>query len=154
MVDNLTRDVRKKTMRAVKGKSTRIEKRLFALLASAGIRGWKKNVVAIRGKPDIAFTEHRVAIFIDGCFWHGCPVCAKKLPQTNRRYWKRKIKRNIEIAEFTNRHLRRRGWRVVRVWGHDVERGDGATKILDRIHRILLVRENTRGIFSSSQDKK
>ena len=121
-------------MQAVKGKGTRLEKRLCAMLAGMGLKGWKKNVENITRKPDIAFVNQRVAVFIDGCFWHGCPYCRRKLPETNRKYWERKIKRNVALAKSHNRQLRRDGWTVIRVWEHEI---DDTGKIKARILHAL-----------------
>lgn len=107
-------------MQAVKSKGTRLEKRLFAMLAGMGIHGWKRNVSNIAGKPDVAFLKQKIAIFVDGCFWHGCPYCRRKLPETNRIYWKKKIQHNIELAKFYNRQLSREGWKVIRIWEHEI----------------------------------
>lgn len=96
MPDNLTPEDRRKTMQAVKGAGTGLERRLFAMLAGKGLRGWKKNIQEVLGKPDVAFIEQRIAIFVDGCFWHGCPDADRKLPETNRDYWERKIASNRE----------------------------------------------------------
>lgn len=121
-------------MQSVRGKGTRLEKRLFAMLAGMGLKGWKKNVENIMGKPDIAFVNQRVVVFIDGCFWHGCPYCRRKLPETNREYWQRKIQRNVALAKLYNRQLRRDGWTVIRVWEHDIA---NTSKIKARILRAL-----------------
>lgn len=126
MGDNLTPEDRRKTMRAVKGKGTQLERRLFSMLAGMGVRGWKKNVGAIPGKPDAAFLQRRVAIFVDGCFWHGCPYCKRRLPRANRGYWKRKIQRNVVNARLYNRRLRAQGWTILRIWEHELS---GATKM-------------------------
>ncbi|MFZ5822696.1 MAG: very short patch repair endonuclease [Chloroflexota bacterium] len=128
MSDNLKPDDRKRTMQAVKSKGTRLEKRLFATLSGMGISGWKKNASNITGKPDIAFLIQKIAIFVDGCFWHGCPHCKRKLPKTNREYWERKIKRNIELAEIYNAQLNREGWKVIRIWEHEI-RDKGTLKL-------------------------
>jgi DNA mismatch endonuclease (patch repair protein) len=138
MSDNLSPADRRKTMQAVKGKGTRLEKRLFAVLARMGLRGWKQNVKEIIGKPDVIFINQRVAIFIDGCFWHGCPACRRKLPATNREYWERKISRNVALAKAHNRQLRRDGWTVVRIWEHEMA---NITKVKARISRALSVEE-------------
>jgi DNA mismatch endonuclease (patch repair protein) len=120
MSDNLSPEDRRKTMQAVKGKGTKLEKRLWAMLAGMRVRGWKKNVDTVTGKPDIVFPNQRVVVFIDGCFWHGCPHCGRKLPQTNREYWERKIKRNIELAQAHNEQLQQEEWTVVRIWEHEM----------------------------------
>lgn len=120
MSDNLKPEDRQKTMQAVKGKGTKPERRLWAMLAGMGIKGWKKNVNTITGKPDVAFTSQHIVVFIDGCFWHGCPYCRRKLPETNREYWERKIKRNIELAQLHNEQLQQDGWTVIRIWEHEM----------------------------------
>ena len=120
MSDNLKPEDRRKTMQAVKGKGTKLEKRLWAMLAGMGVKGWQKNAHNITGKPDVVFAFQRVAVFIDGCFWHGCPHCRRTLPKTNREYWERKISRNIELAQSHNKQLRRIGWTVVRIWEHEM----------------------------------
>jgi DNA mismatch endonuclease (patch repair protein) len=121
MSDNLKPHDRKRTMQAVKSKGTGLERRLAATLVGMGISGWKKNVPNIIGKPDIAFIHEKIAIFVDGCFWHGCPYCQRKLPVTNHVYWERKIARNIELAETYNEQLRREGWTVIRIWEHEIK---------------------------------
>ena len=103
MVDNLRPEDRRKTMRAVKGKGTKLEKRLSSMLAGMSLKGWKQNVSNITGKPDVVFFDQKVVIFVDGCFWHGCPVCQRKLPETNREYWARKITRNVELSKIAHR---------------------------------------------------
>lgn len=108
-------------MRAVKSKGTKLEKRLFSMLAGMGISGWKKNVKNIVGKPDIAFLDQKIAIFVDGCFWHGCPHCNRKLPETNHEYWEKKIKHNVELSLNYNDQLRRDGWTVIRIWEHEID---------------------------------
>ena len=120
MTDNLRPEDRKKTMLAVKSQGTKLERRLWAMLAGMGIRGWKKNVGTITGKPDVVFASKSVVLFIDGCFWHGCPVCNRKLPKTNTEYWNKKINRNIELASLHNMQLQKEGWIVVRIWEHEM----------------------------------
>ena len=120
MSDNLSPEDRQKTMRAVKGKGTRLEKRLWAMLAGMGLKGWKKNADTITGKPDVVFISQRVAVFIDGCFWHGCPHCRRILPKTNREYWERKINRNVELAQLHDEQLQRNGWTVIRILEHEM----------------------------------
>ena len=120
MSDNLNPEDRRKTMQAVKGKGTKLEKRLWAMLVGMGLKGWKKNADTITGKPDVVFTSQRVAVFIDGCFWHGCPHCRRKMPKTNYEYWQRKIKRNVELAQLHDEQLQRDGWTIVRIWEHEM----------------------------------
>ncbi len=121
MVDNLKNEDRRKTMRAVKGKGTKLELCLFSMLAGMELRGWRKNAGDVIGKPDVVFPGERVAIFVDGCFWHGCPHCQRPLPQTNREYWERKINRNVELAKQNNQKLSEAGWFVIRIWEHEIK---------------------------------
>ena len=120
MSDNLTPDDRRKTMQAVKSKGTKLEKRLWAMLAGMRLRGWNKNPKTVIGTPDVAFIDQRIAIFVDGCFWHGCPHCQRPLPKTNHEYWVKKINRNVELAQIYDERLRKDGWRVVRIWEHEM----------------------------------
>lgn len=120
MSDNLSPVDRRKTMQAVKSQGTKLERRLWGVLARLGLRGWKRNVKEIIGTPDVAFPDQKVVIFLDGCFWHACPVCRRKLPGSNREYWERKITRNVTRARMLNRQLRRDGWLVIRIWEHEM----------------------------------
>ncbi len=129
-------------MQAVKGKSTQLERRLFAILVRMKLTGWKKNVNAIAGKPDVVFAKEHVVIFVDGCFWHGCPYCRRKLPETNSEYWKRKIKRNVALAKSNNRRLRKDGWTVIRIWEHELSKRTGTEKVKTKILKALSVRTN------------
>lgn len=137
MADNLTPEDRQKTMRAVKGKGTKLEKSLFSMLAGMGLKGWKKNVSNIVGKPDIIFLDQKIAIFIDGCFWHGCPICQRKLPETNREYWKRKIARNVQLAKTHNQQLADEGWKVIRIWEHEMKNEAGKREIRAKISQAI-----------------
>lgn len=137
MVDNLKPEDRKKTMRAVKGKGTKPERRLFSMLAGMRMKGWRKNADDIIGKPDVVFPLEQVAIFVDGCFWHGCPHCQRKLPQTNREYWERKINRNIELAEQNNQKLGKDGWIVIRIWEHEIRSLTGRKNVRDKIRHSI-----------------
>jgi DNA mismatch endonuclease (patch repair protein) len=110
MADNLQPADRRKTMQAVKSKGTKLERRFFSMLAGLGLRGWTKNAYNIAGKPDVAFANEQIAIFVDGCFWHGCPQCKRKLPKTNRSYWQNKIRRNVALAQSYDEQLHAAGW--------------------------------------------
>lgn len=86
------------------------------------------RVPGTRRRIDIAFTRKRIAVFIDGCFWHSCPRHATQ-PKSNRAWWKRKLADNVRRDRATDRALRRQGWVVVRVWEH--ESGDAAVRRID-----------------------
>lgn len=138
MSDNLAPRDRRKAMRAVKSKGTKPERQLFAMLAGMGLKGWRKHADNLPGKPDVVFEKEKVAIFVDGCFWHGCPQCKRPLkPQTNRDYWEQKINRNIERARKYNRQLAEQGWTVIRIWEHEIRNLDGRQKIKSKLRQNL-----------------
>jgi DNA mismatch endonuclease (patch repair protein) len=83
-----------------------------------GITGWRRNQ-KVFGKPDFVFWKARVAVFVDGCFWHACPKHSN-IPDGNRAFWKRKLAGNQARDRRVNRTLRKNGWRVVRIWEHDL----------------------------------
>lgn len=90
------------------------ELRMIALFREHGITGWRRGV-AVFGKPDFVFRAGKVAVFVDGCFWHGCPRHATK-PAGNREFWEAKLSRNKARDRKVSRTLRAAGWRVLRVW--------------------------------------
>lgn len=89
------------------------------ILKSSGITGWRRNY-PLMGKPDFVFPKNRVAVFVDGCFWHGCPKHCR-MPSSNKNYWKEKIEANIQRDKRTVRELRAKGWRLMRLWEHDLK---------------------------------
>ncbi|HKW28866.1 MAG TPA: very short patch repair endonuclease [Verrucomicrobiae bacterium] len=95
------------------------ELRFIRLLKSSGITGWRRHYRLI-GKPDFVFPKFRLAVFVDGCFWHGCPRCYSE-PKSNRAFWRRKISANRDRAVAVKRELRKSGWRVFRIWQHELK---------------------------------
>lgn len=108
----------REVMRGNRARDTKPELRIRQALHR---RGWRYRVhysiSDIRIRPDIVFTRRRVAVFIDGCFWHGCPEHGN-VPDTHRGYWSAKLRRNVERDVENTRTLQSLGWRVVRVWEH------------------------------------
>lgn len=103
-----------------KGRDTRPELAVRHLLHAYGLR-YRVNfrpLPTLRRTADIVFTRHRMAIFLDGCFWHGCPQHAT-LPKRNADYWTPKLERNVERDRDTNEQLRAAGWTVLRYWEHE-----------------------------------
>lgn len=94
---------------------------LVALLRLHHITGWRRHQ-PLPGTPDFVFRKHKLAVFVDGSFWHGCARCYKR-PSSNRRFWDAKCARNCARDREVTRELRRRGWRVVRVWEHELAKG-------------------------------
>lgn len=143
MADNLTPADRRRTMQSVKGKNTGLERRLFSMLAGMGLRGWKRNAQNIQGKPDIVFDDEKLLLFADGCYWHGCPVCQRKLPQTNRAYWETKIQRNMVRDKINTLELEAHGWTVIHIWEHELRTAKMRIAVRKRILQALQLGKST-----------
>jgi len=120
MTDVLTPSQRKHNMSRIRGKNTGPEIKLRKLLWSQSIRGYRIHY-NLPGKPDIVFTKKRIAIFIDGCFWHKCPVCFQE-PETRKEFWMKKIGSNIERDLKNTKKLQEDGWTVLRFWEHEIRK--------------------------------
>lgn len=124
----------RKVMRGNRRRDTQPEMRLRRALHARGHR-YRVDyppLPGVRRRADLVFTRRRVAVFVDGCYWHGCPTHGTQ-PRSNAEYWRAKIARNVERDRETDRLLASAGWRVVRVWEHDpVERA------VERVEAALL----------------
>ena len=121
MIDVHTKTQRSKNMAAIRGrynKSTEIF--LVKLFRTAKIRGWRRHSKGVPGTPDFIFPKKKVAVFTDGCFWHGCKRCFVT-PKTNRLFWMKKIAANQKRDRRVNRQLILQGWRVIRLWEHYIK---------------------------------
>ena len=137
MIDTLSKTARSLLMAEIKGrynKSTEIK--LVQLLRSSRIKGWRRHL-KLPGNPDFTFRKERVCIFVDGCFWHGCPK-HYHLPKSNVEFWKEKIKKNRERDARINKELKEKGYAVVRIWECEMREAD---KVLKKIQKAL---RNTR----------
>ena len=103
-------------MSMIRGKDTKPEINLRKLLSSNGVGGYRINS-KIQGKPDLIFPKYRIAVFVDGCFWHKCPDCYIE-PRNNKKYWKDKINNNVKRDKRVNTILKNGGWVVLRFWEH------------------------------------
>ena len=120
MVDKVSKVTRSRIMRAVRsGDNKSTERRLRSSLAGAGIRGWKLRPSYLPGKPDFAFETEHLVVFVDGCFWHGCPDCYRR-PNSSQDYWDAKVRRNAERDKANVAALEKMGWRVLRIWEHEL----------------------------------
>ena len=123
MSDVFTKAKRSKVMAAVRSKGNKAtELKLASLLRSHGIKGWRRHQL-LAGKPDFSFQLQRLAVFVDGCFWHGCRWHCR-MPEGNKRYWREKIGRNRTRDRQTTKALAQGGWRVLRIWEHSLSSGD------------------------------
>ena len=134
MADFLTKKQRSDLMSSIKGKGNKdTELALIKLFREHRITGWRRNQ-KVFGKPDFLFRRNRLALFVDGCFWHGCPRCYRR-PESNRKFWDSKSTRNRERDREVSRELRRLGWHVMRVWEHVLaKQGEACIK---RIQAVL-----------------
>lgn len=118
MTDVMTPLQRSRCMSKIQGKNTSPEVRLRKALWAAGLR--YRLHAKLPGKPDVVFSGAKVAIFVDGCFWHGCPL-HRVMPKSNAVFWATKLGKNVERDRRNATELRRMGWRVKRVWEHQVD---------------------------------
>lgn len=118
MVDVHTKQQRSYNMSRIKGRNTKPEITLRKFLSFHGLKGYRTHY-PLTGKPDIAFPKQKIAIFVDGCFWHKCPVC-RKIPATNTKFWTDKINSNVRRDRIVNAALRKKGWKVIRIREHVV----------------------------------
>ena len=134
-MDRVSTEIRSKIMAKVKSKGNRsTERRLRACLASLGIRGWTMHSKAIPGRPDFSFEDKKVAIFVDGCFWHGCPNCCRR-PNSRQDYWNAKIDKNMQRDLDTTKALEATGWVVYRIWEHEIK--SNARNIASKIQKLV-----------------
>ncbi|QYM78952.1 very short patch repair endonuclease [Horticoccus luteus] len=133
---------RSAVMAAIRGRGNRgTELRLIAIFRAHQVTGWRRHRPII-GKPDFVFPAQRVAVFVDGCFWHGCPKHAT-WPKQNAEFWRAKILHNRARDREVNRLLKQTGWRVVRIWEHALTKKHAARTVA-RLQRVLAEREPGR----------
>lgn len=127
---------RSNMMKKIKSTNTEPEKRLCQLLWHHGVR-YRKNYKSLPGKPDIAIVSQKIAIFVDGEFWHGYHWDEKRSKiKANRDYWIPKIEKNIARDKSYTETIRDMGWKVFRFWERDIEKHpeDCLKMVLDTIH--------------------
>ena len=133
MTDVFTRKKRSNVMSRIRGKGNKsTEIKLLNLFRVHGVTGWRRHQ-PIPGKPDFVFRKERLVVFVDGCFWHGCPTCYIK-PKQNAEFWENKIGGNIRRDRKVSRQLRTDGWSVCRVWECKLKKPD---VVMRRIQRML-----------------
>jgi DNA mismatch endonuclease (patch repair protein) len=119
-MDVFSKAKRSQVMAAIRHRGNRSTERIFAaMLRRLRISGWKLHCSCIPGRPDFYFPERKTAVFVDGCFWHGCPKCFQA-PRQNASYWAAKIGGNRRRDRRVTRALRYKGIKVIRLWEHDL----------------------------------
>lgn len=135
MADVFTKKKRSALMAKIKGRGNlSTEMRLIVLMRANGIKGWRRNQ-RLPGRPDFVFRHEKIAVFVDGCFWHGCPIHYTK-PASSANFWGQKVKANKARDRRVDRLLRTEGWTVVRIWEHDL-RTKTCERTLARFSTIL-----------------
>ena len=133
MADYFSKNVRSKIMSRIKSKNTSLELNFRKLLWKNGLRGYR-NHYELLGNPDIVFVSKKIVIFLDGDFWHGYNwKKLKKVPP--RKYWQKKIQKNIDRAKKYNNLLKIKGWVVLRFWEHDVK--NNPRECLEKVKHML-----------------
>lgn len=128
MADVFSKQTRSEVMRAVKSSGNRsTELRLISAFREHKITGWRRNY-SLFGKPDFVFPKKKLAVFCDGCFWHG-HGCRNLSPKQNADYWQEKIAKNKKRDRKVSRELRSRGWEVVRIWECEIANGKYVKKL-------------------------
>lgn len=133
MADIWGKQKRSEVMSLIRSRGNKAtELRLISIFREYGITGWRRHQ-KLMGKPDFTFRHERVVVFVDGCFWHGCPKCYKR-PRSNQKFWDTKFAANRKRDRYVNRELRSLGWQVVRIWQHQLSR---PASVAGRVMRAL-----------------
>jgi DNA mismatch endonuclease (patch repair protein) len=131
------KEVTSKVMSSNKAKDTKPELLLRKALRANGYVGYRLHYKKVPGRPDIAFVGKKLAIFVNGCFWHRCPHCDLPLPKSNTEWWKNKFDANIARDKKKVEQLEELGWRVLVVWECEVEKDQIDLK-LSEIEKISI----------------
>ena len=136
MADFLTRLQRSERMSRIRSRGNKnTELALLKIFRAQRITGWQRHQ-QMPGKPDFIFRHVRVAVFVDGCFWHGCPKHSRHAAKSGA-YWRKKLATNQARDRLVTRALRRESWRVLRIWEHELERKNEA-RLLQKLRRVLI----------------
>ena len=135
-MDNLTRPQRRKNMQNIRSRNTVPERMLTRALRSENLY-FARNASSLPGKPDIVFRRKKVAVFVDSDFWH-CNPRYFIMPRTNVKYWKGKIAQNKKRDKEVNYILRKSGWKVVRIWEHEIKKNpeESCRKIIRVLSKV------------------
>ncbi|MEA3494265.1 MAG: very short patch repair endonuclease [Candidatus Margulisiibacteriota bacterium] len=145
------KEITSQIMSAIKGKNTSPEKKLKKALMKLRINGLRTHLKTLPGVPDISYPKEKVAIFVNGCFWHRCPKCKLKLPKTHKSYWKRKFTRNVERDKKNIKLLKKEGWTAKTIWECEIKKD--ALKVAERIDKAL-AKKRSRGYNTSIHEKE
>lgn len=139
-MDSVDKNTRSRIMRSIKSKHTMFERNFYNALVSKGIEGIEWNPSDVFGKPDFAHKQTKVAIFLDSCFWHGCPKHLR-MPHSNLEYWQKKIERNEKRDELVTSTLSSNGWKVLRIWEHSLTNNAAFKKWVEKVSNLIVKRK-------------
>lgn len=138
MVDTISKEKRKEIMSKIRGKDTKIEVKVRNWLHKQGLR-YRKNCKEIPGTPDISIKKYKIAIFVNGCFWHAHHDCKLfRYPKSNEEYWAKKLAQNVARDRGNIEKLHNLGWNVFVIWECQVEKSFDSTmkNLLDEILKL------------------
>jgi DNA mismatch endonuclease (patch repair protein) len=128
---------RSRIMSAIRGKGNKSTELILKMaLVRAGVKGWVLHPSTICGKPDFYFPNAKVALFVDGCFWHGCSKCGH-IPATRSEFWKSKFERNRQRDRKTKTSLCSIGIHPLRIWEHELRTKQSVNRTISRLRRHL-----------------
>ena len=141
MPDVFTQAKRSEVMSRIRARGNRdTELRMIALFREYGVTGWRRNA-GVFGKPDFVFPREKIAVFVDGCFWHRHPGCKfAYTPKSRLKFWLRKFESNVARDKTVMRELRNTGWQILRIWECELHRAQWP-KITRRIVRLRMKRQ-------------
>jgi DNA mismatch endonuclease (patch repair protein) len=122
-----------------KAKDTQPELLVRQALCRYGLRGYRLHPKQVPGKPDICYISRKIAIFVNGCYWHRCPYCKYSLPKHNRSFWKQKFLNNIKRDTQKAGQLRKESWKVIVLWECQIK-GPKSEKTMLRTKKIIETR--------------
>jgi len=143
MPEQFSKELRSEIMRKVKStKNLSTELRMVEILKINHITGWRRNY-KVFGKPDFTFPGKKIALFIDGCFWHG-HNCRNLKPVQNKEYWQQKIERNMARDNLVTGILEKRGWFVYRLWECELSKKSNSPRLKQFIEKMQAFHENSK----------
>ncbi len=133
MTDVFSKEKRSEVMSHIRAKGNKdTELALIHILKSNHISGWERNKL-ILGKPDFVFQKQKIALFVDGCFWHRCPLHST-MPKNNLEFWRKKLEGNKKRDKLVTKELILSGWKVIRIWEHSL---NNPSRVASRLKRVL-----------------
>ena len=136
MSDIFNKAKRSEIMKKVRSKNNKsTELKLIQIFKENNIHGWRRNY-KVKGHPDFVFLNKKIAIFVDGCFWHGHD-CRNTKPKDNQEYWDKKRERNMKHDKEITEYFENRGWTVIRIWECELKK-DNKNNLLVKIKDVLI----------------